>query len=186
MTVKRVSSFDKLKRFEASQPLLSSLNSHDKKFSIIPSLKDSFNKLVDSYNSKTLDVIKFIDKYLLFQFLFGLLIIAFCIVTKRRNYQAFVGTEMSCVGSFVFAGILIIFLLLYFPFFPFNFYSFLLLNLVILRIKLSLFPFSNSSPSVFSSKDEQESPSLERIMMEFIIPQIILQLFIAGFVDCDL
>lgn len=97
-SLKKTPSFEKFNK--KSEALLSTPQKNNASLS-----RSSLGKLADSYIERTSNVIKFIDKYLLFQFIFGLLIIAFCIVTKRENYQAFVGTEMSCVGSFIFAGI---------------------------------------------------------------------------------
>jgi hypothetical protein len=65
----------------------------------------SWSKLRTAYIDKTPASIKALDVYLLYCFATGMLQLAYCIVTRGKNYQSFLGGFLSCVGSFVLAGL---------------------------------------------------------------------------------
>jgi hypothetical protein len=64
----------------------------------------SWERLRTAYTEKTPTNIKALDAYLLYCFVTGILQFVYCLSTRGKNYQAFLGGFIACVGSFVLTG----------------------------------------------------------------------------------
>lgn len=64
----------------------------------------SWHRLCSAYVTKTPPLVKSLDSYLLFCFLTGILQVVYCLLTRGRHYQSFLGGFIACVGSFVLVG----------------------------------------------------------------------------------
>lgn len=75
----------------------------------------SWERLKAAYKEKTPGKIRALDAYLLYCFMTGILQLLYCIITKGKNYQSFLGGFVACVGSFVLTSVFLFSIVLIVP-----------------------------------------------------------------------
>ncbi|EFA78523.1 trafficking protein particle complex subunit 3 [Heterostelium album PN500] len=64
-----------------------------------------FNSFFESYKSRTPQKLKIIDLFLVYAFLTGVIVFAYCCLVGTFPFNSFLAAFISCVGTFILTGI---------------------------------------------------------------------------------
>jgi hypothetical protein len=119
--------------------------------------------LVSGYKSRTRSECKAIDAFLVFAMFTGIAQLIYCFLTNAYPYNTFIGVFSASVGSFVFAGICWIIVTMLFLIFAFIF------HLANARLQ-------------FTRKSDLSQHERLNVVIEFIVCNVILNIFVANFI----